>query len=65
MKRTSKKIGSRHIAISALSVEHAKEKVKLDEHLGPDIVITKVDVLRKAGTHGWKDGVYNIYYRKK
>ena len=53
------------IIVSALNAQHAKRKIKLDEHLGTDIVIKKVETLRRANTHGWKEGVYQITYRKK
>jgi len=54
-----------YIRISALNASHAKQIAKLDDHLGPDIVITKVKTLRRANTHGWKEGIYEIRYHKK
>ena len=53
------------ITVNALNAEHAKRKVKLDEHLGQDIVIQKIKALRRANTHGWKEGIYEITYRRK
>ena len=53
------------IVVSSLNAQSAKSKVKLDEHLGRDIVITKVETLRRANTSGWKEGVYKLTYRRK
>jgi len=48
-----------------LNAQQARRKIKLDEHLGQDITIIKIETLRRAGTLGWKEGVYRITYRKK
>jgi len=53
------------IRVSAQNAQHARRLVKLDEHLGQDIVIQKVKTLRRASTHGWREGIYEITYRQK
>ena len=53
------------ITVNAQNGKHARRMVKLDDHLGPDITISKVKTLRRANTHGWKEGIYQITYREK
>lgn len=53
------------IVVNAQNASHAKRLVKLDEHLGHNIVIQEVKTLRRANTKGWKEGVYEITYRRK